>query len=82
MPPAGRFKERKRLMYNDAYAIVVKYNNYVNVYAIYMTLKDAKKGLLVLAEACKNPEWTNKFKTCFIDDDGYRNYIQPTWIQK
>lgn len=30
-------------MYNDAYAIVVKYNNYVNVYAIYTTLEDAKR---------------------------------------
>lgn len=30
-------------MYNDAYAIVIKYNNYVNVYAIYKTFEDAKK---------------------------------------
>lgn len=69
-------------MYNYVYAIVIKYNNYVNVYAIYKTFEDAKKGLLLLAEICKNPEWTNGLKTCFIDDDGYRNYIQPTWLQE
>lgn len=69
-------------MYNDAYAIIIKHNNFVHVYAIYKTLEEAKKGLLLLAETYKNPKWTNKFKTCFIDDAGYKNYIQPTWLQK